>query len=53
MWFGQVIQSALVATVTGSYTPFDEVGAAALDMTAARLRISLSADGRNLIAGAP
>ena len=22
MWFGQVIQSALVATVTGSYTPF-------------------------------
>ena len=37
MWFGQVIQSALVATVTGSYTPFNEAGAAALDMTAARL----------------
>jgi len=31
-WFGQVIQSALVATVTDSYTPFSEVSAAALEM---------------------
>ncbi len=52
MWFGQVIQSALVATVTDSYTPFSEVSAAALEMTAARLGISLSADGRDSILGA-
>jgi 2-haloacid dehalogenase len=49
MWFGQVVQSALVATVTDSYAPFNEVSAAALEMTAARLRIRLSAAGRNSI----
>ena len=52
MWFGQVIQSALVATVTDSYTPLSEVSAAALEMTAARLGISLSADGQDSILGA-
>jgi hypothetical protein len=38
MWFGQVIQSALVATVTDSYTPLSEVSA--------------SADGQDSILGA-
>jgi 2-haloacid dehalogenase len=36
--FGQMIQSALVATVTGAYRTFGEVGAAALAMTAEQAR---------------
>ena len=34
VWFAQMIQSALVATVTGAYRPFGEIGLAALTMTA-------------------
>ncbi len=30
-WFGQVLQSALVATVTDAYSDFGQVGAAALE----------------------
>ena len=33
-WFAQMIQSALVTTVTGGYRPFGELGAAALAMVA-------------------
>jgi 2-haloacid dehalogenase len=33
-WFAQMIQSALVTTVTGGYRPFGEIGAAALRMVA-------------------
>ncbi len=35
-WFLQVLQSALVATVTGTYSDFGTIGAAALEMTAER-----------------
>jgi 2-haloacid dehalogenase len=35
-WFNQMIQSALVATVTDSYSDFGAIGGAALEMTAAR-----------------
>ena len=41
-WFLQVLQSALVATVTGAYSDFGAVGAAALDMTAERQGVRLS-----------
>lgn len=41
-WFTQLIQSALVATVTGHYTPFGQIGKAALEMVAARRGLSLS-----------
>ncbi len=46
-WFGQFIQSALVATITDAYTPFGNIGSAALDMTALRLNIKLSEDDKN------
>ena len=50
-WFLQVLQSALVATVTGVYSDFGAVGAAALDMTAERQGVRLSEDDRRSILG--
>jgi 2-haloacid dehalogenase len=48
-WFQQVLQSALVATVTGAYSDFGAVGAAALDMTAERQGVRLSEEDRQSI----
>ena len=42
LWFGQMLQCALVATVTDAYTTFGEAAAAALRMTAERQGIELS-----------
>jgi 2-haloacid dehalogenase len=39
-WFGQLLQSAMVATITDRYSDFGTVGRAALDMTAARLGVA-------------
>ena len=50
-WFQQVLQSALVATVTGAYSDFGAVGAAALDMTAERQGVRLSEEDRRSILG--
>ena len=50
-WFLQVLQSALVATVTGAYSDFGAVGAAALDMTAERQGVRLSEEDRLSILG--
>jgi len=50
-WFQQVLQSALVATVTGSYSDFGTVGGAALEMTAARRGMGLSDEDRGDILG--
>jgi 2-haloacid dehalogenase len=50
-WFLQVLQSALVATVTGAYSDFGAVGAAALDMTAERQGVRLSEEDRGSILG--
>lgn len=36
LWFAQMLQSALVGTVTDTYTPFGQIGVAALEMLAAR-----------------
>ncbi len=41
-WFGQMLQSALVATVTNAYSDFGRIGAAALEMTAARHGVALT-----------
>jgi len=51
-WFAQVLQSALVVTVTDHYVDFGTIGAAALEMTAARRSITLSAEDRAAILGA-
>ena len=50
-WFGQVLQSALVATVTGAYSDFGTIGAAALEMTAERQGVTLSGEDKRLIVG--
>jgi 2-haloacid dehalogenase len=41
-WFAQMIQSALVATVTDAYATFGAIGGVALDMTAARRGVALA-----------
>ena len=50
VWFQQMIQSALVATVTGAYRPFGEIGLAALAMTAEQAGVELRDPDRDAIA---
>jgi 2-haloacid dehalogenase len=50
-WFGQLLQSAMVATITGAYSDFGTIGRAALEMTAARLGVELSDDDREAVVG--
>ncbi len=50
-WFGLVVQSALVVTITDAYVDFGTVGGAALDVTASRRGISLSDEDRAEILG--
>ncbi len=50
-WFQQMLQSALVATVTSRYADFGAIGAAALEMTAQRRGITLSAAQRQQVLG--
>ncbi len=50
-WFLQVLQSAFVATITGAYSDFGAIGAAALDMTAEREGVRISAEDRRAILG--
>jgi 2-haloacid dehalogenase len=50
-WFNQVLQSGLVTTVLGTYHDFGAVAGAALDMTAARHGVALSADDRAQLLG--
>lgn len=51
LWFNQLLQSALVATVTDAYTTFGEIGAAALQMTAERQSVELSDEDKQSILG--
>ena len=48
-WFAQVLQSALVVTILGSYVDFGAIGAAALEMTADHRGVSLPASDRDAI----
>jgi 2-haloacid dehalogenase len=50
-WFLQLLQSALVATVTGAYSNFGEVGGAALEMVAEREGVNLSDEDKQKILG--
>jgi 2-haloacid dehalogenase len=50
-WFGQLLQSAMVATITGRYADFGTVGRAALEMTAGRLGVELSEEDREAVVG--
>jgi 2-haloacid dehalogenase len=49
-WFNQLIQSALVTTVTGAYRQFGAIGMAALEMTAQQAGIVLGDQDRQAIA---
>ena len=50
-WFLQLLQSALVATVTGAYSTFGTIGAAALEMVAEREGVDLSEEDKQEILG--
>jgi 2-haloacid dehalogenase len=50
-WFNQMIQSVLVSTVTGAYSDFGSIGAAALAMTAERHSVTLSDEDQQRILG--
>ena len=49
VWFTQMLQSALVATVTNAYTNFGATGIAALEMIAARQGVALTEADRQQI----
>src|SRR6266516_5762889 len=49
IWFTQMLQSALVATITHAYTDFGATGIAALEMVAARQGVSLTEESRQQI----
>ncbi len=51
VWFSQMLQSALVATVTDAYTTFGEAAAAALRMTAERQGVEVSDEEIQSIVG--
>jgi 2-haloacid dehalogenase len=50
-WFGQLLQSALVATVTDAYSDFGAVGGGALEMIAERQGVTLSDEDKLQILG--
>jgi 2-haloacid dehalogenase len=50
-WFAQMIQSALVATVTGAYRPFGQIGLVALAMVAEQAGVELRDADRDAVAG--
>jgi 2-haloacid dehalogenase len=50
-WFAQVLQSALVATLTGAYMDFGSIRSDALDITLSGLGVDLSDDDRAAILG--
>jgi 2-haloacid dehalogenase len=49
-WFNQMIQSALVATVTGAYSQFGALAMAALEMTAEQAGAELTDDDKEAVA---
>ncbi len=51
-WFAQLLQSALVATVTDVYTDFGTIGRAALDMVARRREVRLTPAEADQLLGA-
>jgi 2-haloacid dehalogenase len=50
-WFNQLLQSALVATVTDAYSEFGMIGGSALEMVAERQGVNLSAENKQQILG--
>src|SRR5258708_25219525 len=46
-WFTQMLQNAFVATITGPYKDFGTLGAAALEMVAARCGVTITQEEKN------
>jgi 2-haloacid dehalogenase len=51
-WFGQLLQSAFVSTITDAYTDFGTIGRGALEMVARRNGVELTTDEQDSIVGA-
>jgi 2-haloacid dehalogenase len=51
-WFTQLLQNAFVATITGSYRDFGTLGAAALDMVAARRSVTVTPEEKQVLLSA-
>ena len=51
-WFTQLLQNAFVATITGPYRDFGTLGAAALDMVAARRGATMIAEEKHALLSA-
>jgi 2-haloacid dehalogenase len=49
-WFTQMISSALVSTVTGTYHPFGDHAMAAMEMTAQQAGVALADDDKQAVA---
>jgi 2-haloacid dehalogenase len=49
LWFGQMLQSAFVLSLTGSYADLGRIGSAALDMVAQRRGVSISPEDRQAL----
>src|SRR6266568_2805231 len=49
IWFTQMLQNAFVATITGPYRDFGALGAAALEMVAARLGVPITQENTHAI----
>jgi len=49
LWFRQTLELALTQTALGTYHSFDRLADAALDITAARLGVGVSAEGKKAI----
>src|SRR5918996_1891756 len=50
-WFGQMLQSAFVSTITDSYADFGTIGRAAFEMVTQRSGIKLASEDRDAILG--
>lgn len=50
-WFGQLLPSAFVSTITDAYADFGTIGRAALEMVARRHGVELATDDRDAILG--
>ena len=50
-WFGQLLQSAFLSTITDTYSDFGALGRAALEMIARRNGVELASDQRDEILG--
>ncbi len=49
IWFTQMLQNAFVATITGPYRDFGQLGAAALDMVATRRGVTMTPEEKHAL----